>query len=406
MPEQTDVHFQDLIAAANAQGIVYTLRKGKEKEVRAMPAVSANGGSTGSTSHKETNGEPPSSSGHPVIEDANDNKLSVLMVSTQCPRGMNSHTMFTVMTRDTGIPGNPANVVDLYDAIRSSQQLESRAVNLDIDGMDESEIQLGTAGVPVFMDDLDNFGRSWTGFRALGFLKDLEMNFLIKPVCDSEGKSSIMDLYNQDPTLDLYILYVWEGKPNVPSRPINSSTPQAIATVSTTSAIVGSLVQQYYDHFQKLVLRKNGENESAFALFMFVRIVTEVCTALGIPCGCRVAIFTKFQAGNEQICIADIVEAFKDGTTPYRSPNTFKNYRGLKLNAAALLEYMERERMVTSPWDIRYINRAKELLLTPLDEAVRLTASWYGKIKNFEYEVKEMARLCNMGSQLTLEEDD
>jgi hypothetical protein len=139
---------------------------------------------------------------------------------------------------------------------------------------------------------------------------------------------------------------------------------------------------------------------------MFVRIVTDVCTALGIPCGRRVAIFTKFQAGNEQICIADIVEAFKDGATPYRSPNTFKNYRGLKLNAEALLAYMERERMVTSPRDIRYINRAKELLLTPLDEAVRLTASWYGKIKNFEHEVKEMERLCNMGSQLMLEEDN
>ena len=72
-------------------------------------------------------------------------------------------------------------------------------------------IQLGTAGVPVFMDDPDNFGRSWTGFRSLGFLKELEVNFMIKPVRDSEGKSSIMDLYNQDPGLDLYILYVWEG---------------------------------------------------------------------------------------------------------------------------------------------------------------------------------------------------
>ncbi|KAF8328648.1 hypothetical protein F5887DRAFT_1082973 [Amanita rubescens] len=408
-PEQTDAQFQELIAAANGLGIVYTSRKGKEKEVR---AVSENGEDTVITSpwRKETKtqpgtGEHPSSSGHPIIEDANDNKLSVLMVSTQCPRGTNSHTMFTVMTRDAGTPGSPVYVVDLYDALQSSQQLESRAVNMDINGMDESEIQLATAGIPVFMDDSNNFGRSWTGFRPLGFLKELDVDFLIKPVRESEDKSSMMDLYNQDPTLDLYILYVWEGKPNVPSRSMKSSTPQAIATTSTAPAIVKDLVQQYHDLFQKLVLRKNGENESAFALFMFVRIVTDVCAALGIPCGRRVAIFTKFQAGNEQICIADVVEAFKDGTTAYRSPNTFKNYRGLKLNAEALLEYMEREGMVTSPRDIRYITRARQLLSTPLEEAAHLVASWYGKIKNFDQEVKQMARLCNWGSQLTLEED-
>ena len=163
-------------------------------------------------------------------------------------------------------------------------------------------------------------------------------------------------------------------------------------------------MQEYHTYFQNLVLRKNGENESAFALFMFVRIVTEVCMALGIPCGRRIALFTKFQVGNEQICIADIVEGFKDGMTPYRSPNTFKNYRGLKLNAEALLEHMEREGFVTSPRERRYINQAKELLLTPLDGAVRLGASRYGKIKTFDLQVKEMVHLCKLESKLTLED--
>ena len=84
--------------------------------------------------------------------------------------------MFTVMTRDAGILGNAAYMVDLYDALCSSQQLEALAVNSDIDSMDKSEIQLGTTGIPVFMDDLDNFGCSWTGFRPLGFLQELNVN--------------------------------------------------------------------------------------------------------------------------------------------------------------------------------------------------------------------------------------
>lgn len=217
-PAQTDARFQELIAAANELGIIYTSRKGKEKEEQLTPPVAANGGDAIATSSERkeagTNetGELPSC-GHHEIEDGEFNKLSVLMVSTQCPSGMNSHTMFTVMTREVEMSGDSAYVIDLYGALRSSQQQECLAVNSDINAMNSSEIQLGTAGVPVFMDDVDNFGRSWTGFRPLGLLEELDVKTLIKPVRNSEDnwKFSIMDLYNQNPNLDLYILYVWEG---------------------------------------------------------------------------------------------------------------------------------------------------------------------------------------------------
>lgn len=133
---------------------------------------------------------------------------------------------------------------------------------------------------------------------------------------------------------------------------------------------------------------------------MFVWIVTEVCVALGFLCRCHVSIFSKFWVGDEQICIVDIVEAFKEGTMPYRSPNTFKNYHALKLNAEVLLNNMERDGLVTSAQQIWYITLARELLVTPLNKAIDLGASWYRKIKTFKCEVKMMANSCNFGAQL------
>ncbi|KAF8350839.1 hypothetical protein F5887DRAFT_1069803 [Amanita rubescens] len=120
------------------------------------------------------------------------------------------------------------------------------------------------------------------------------------------------------------------------------------------------------------------------------RIVSEICDELHIPCRRGIAVHVKHAAGhgNGRISIADVVEGFKHGSKPYRSPYTFGNYRTIKLNAEALLDYMENE--CKEP-DNRYVERARQLLETPLTDAVKLNAGRYGKIKDFELKVKALS---------------
>ena len=153
------------------------------------------------------------------------------------------------------------------------------------------------------------------------------------------------------------------------------------------------LLHQYQIHFQKLVLKKTGDDESAFAMVMFVRIISEICNELGIPCRRGVAVHVKNAAtnGNGRISIADVVEGFKHGSKPYRSPYTFGNYRTIKLMAEVLLDHMESECECGLNTDNRYVTRTKELLQTPLNDALQLHAARYGKIKDFEFKVKDLS---------------
>jgi hypothetical protein len=82
-------------------------------------------------------------------------------------------------------------------------------VNLDIGDMEYQELCLATAHLPIFMDQLPNFPQSKTGFRQLGLLQELEPNYLIKPVLDSEEKKHTLKVFGQDETLDIYVLYIF-----------------------------------------------------------------------------------------------------------------------------------------------------------------------------------------------------
>jgi hypothetical protein len=175
--------------------------------------------------------------------------------------------------------------------------------------------------------------------------------------------------------------------PDIPSTSLGISATSA-------SPMLSYMLQQYQVHFQKLVLKKSGddEDENTFGLVMFVRIVSEICNELHIPCRRGISVHVKNAArnGNGRISIADVVEGFKHGLKPYRSPYTFRNYCTIKLNAETLLDHMETECECEMP-KTRFMTRAKELLQTTFNDAIKLTASRYGKIKDFELTVKELS---------------
>ena len=172
--------------------------------------------------------------------------------------------------------------------------------------------------------------------------------------------------------------------------PIVASGSLAIGTTTTDNQTLQQLLQQYQIHFKKLVLKKTGDDESTFAMVMFVHIVSKICDELQIPCrrGVTVHIKNATRNGNGRVSIAEVVEGFKHGSKPYRSPYTFANYRTIKLNAEALLDHMETE---GNEPEGRYVTRAKELLQTPLTDAVKLNAGRYGKIKDFKLRVKALS---------------
>ncbi|KAF8328279.1 hypothetical protein F5887DRAFT_1083261 [Amanita rubescens] len=389
LPDQTDDQFQKLIAAANDRGVIYASPKGKEKEVQSRSlAMAANEEESVPITFKGKAAVSSPAFDYPM-ENSGSHQLSVLMVGVQCPDGRYSHAVFQVLTQSSP---RSASALDLYESLRSSQDADAIVVNLDINDMDCRDIQLGTARLPIFMDELPNYLLRETGFRRLGFLQELEPNYLIKPVLDGEEKGHTLEIFGHDQTLDIYVLYIWTGQLNAhPSVPMVASTSLDVGTTTTSdNQILQRLLEQYQIHFQRLVLKKTGDDESAFAMVMFVRIVSEICDELHIPCRRGIAVHVKHAAGhgNGRISIADVVEGFKHGSKPYRSPYTFGNYRTIKLNAEALLDYMENE--CKEP-DNRYVERARQLLETPLTDAVKLNAGRYGKIKDFELKVKALS---------------
>jgi hypothetical protein len=214
-PDQTNEQFQQLLAAANARGVVHTSPKGKGKQVQSGPSSGTNLGGMVSTpgKRKEAAQMNPlsetlasASSAHSLIDNAGF-KVSALMVGIQCSDGRNSHTVVLVHTRS----GSSARALELYDSLRSCQEVDEPFVNSDIDEMDRAEIQLATACLPVFMDDPINFGRSNMGLRHLGFVDDLSPNYMIKPAINSGEKEMFLDFFQHAKSLDMYILYIWTG---------------------------------------------------------------------------------------------------------------------------------------------------------------------------------------------------
>jgi hypothetical protein len=207
MPDQTNVHFQELIATANDKGVVYTSPKGKEKEVASKPLpLAANEHGLVPASSKGKAAVASSISDY-CLEDSGSAQLSVLMVGVQCPDGRYSHAVFQVFTPSRPSP-HSASALDLYQSLRSSEDAEVILANLDINDMDSQEIRLATARLPIFMDELPNYSRSKTGFRHMGFLQELDPNYLIKPVLGGEEKEHTLEVFGQDPRLDIYVLYI------------------------------------------------------------------------------------------------------------------------------------------------------------------------------------------------------
>ena len=206
-PDQTNVHFQELIAAANNKGVVYTSPKGKEKEVQSKPLALATNEYGLMPASSKGKAAVASSVSDYRIEDSDFPQLSVLMVGVQCPDRY-SHAVFQIFTPSSPSP-HSASALDLYEALRSSEDAEAIVVNLDINDMDCQEIRLATARLPIFMDELPNYPRSRTGFRQLGFLQELDPNCFIKPVLVGEEKEHTLDVFGQDQRQDIYVLYIW-----------------------------------------------------------------------------------------------------------------------------------------------------------------------------------------------------
>ena len=186
----------------------------------------------------------------------------------------------------------------------------------------------------------------------------------------------------------------------MPAAPMNAAyPPNGLGTMS--SNVSRELIPpEFRAYFQKLTQlpQGKGQNTTVFCSIMFVRMITEICHQLGIPCIVGVAPDRKMQVGNQFISVGDIVEEFKvpagDGTDrPYRTLRTFQNYRGWVNNASTLLSQMETEGNPYSPLERRFLKSAQDLLRKPLHEAISLHPSEYGTLVDFNSVVNKLEKL-------------
>jgi hypothetical protein len=166
-----------------------------------------------------------------------------------------------------------------------------------------------------------------------------------------------------------------------------NTTPSSLQTSHVQEDLIP---QEYRSYFHRLV-EGNENGNTAFAMFMRVRIVTEICEKLGIPCRTGVDINRQFPVGDRRVSVADIIRALG-----HRQPNTFKNYRGWVNLARACLSNLE-SMDLDDPSVKRFLSRARELLRTPLGNAVVLEPARYGKISDFNILVKSLAVRYNLG---------
>ena len=124
---------------------------------------------------------------------------------------------------------------------------------------------------------------------------------------------------------------------------------------------------------------------------MHVRIVTEICEKLGIPCVTGVDIEDPHRVGNQNICVADIIRALG-----HRKPKTFGNHHGWVHAASVCLSYLETHGH-DDECDERFVQQARELLHTPLRDAAGLERYRYGNMKDFMDSVKAITRRRGIG---------
>jgi hypothetical protein len=141
---------------------------------------------------------------------------------------------------------------------------------------------------------------------------------------------------------------------------MNSTYASRTSSSESSQELIPSEFQTY---IQMLSLLPSGQGKhTAFTGFMYVRMVTEICNRLGIPCMAGVSIDEKRQVGNQNLCVRDIVQELKVDGRPFKSIGTYQNYRGWMNNASRLLSCMETEGHKDSPTECHFLKRTRDLL--------------------------------------------
>lgn len=191
-PMQTNDEFQALITAANAGGIFFISRKGKEVSSKTRALL------------------PSASSEYNGTEIGEGTTQLALMVGIQCADGKQMHIIIPVKQRKITTGLLPSSPLYLYQSLRNSQDLGSARINSHIDTIDPCKIYLVTARMPLLMND-PNFGHLLTGLKQLGLLEELGPGHLIQPTIDCEERTALMQAHELDNALELFVLYIFTG---------------------------------------------------------------------------------------------------------------------------------------------------------------------------------------------------
>jgi hypothetical protein len=163
---------------------------------------------------------------------------------------------------------------------------------------------------------------------------------------------------------------------------------KAIALSSAVSQDDNFIPEEYQAYFRTLVLQKQNRDDTAFSMFMHIHIVTEICNKLGIPCVPGQKITDQHLVGSRRLCISDIVQKLG-----HQKPGTFNNHRGCVHLARLCLDSLEA--YGAEALETKLMRQVRELLDTPLSDAVKLKASRYGNMKDFNNNIKLIA--CQLG---------
>ena len=83
---------------------------------------------------------------------------------------------------------------------------------------------------------------------------------------------------------------------------------KAIALLSAISQDDGPIPEEYRVHFQTFVLQKQKRDDTMLSMFLHIRIVTEICNKLSIPCVPGQRITDQRQVGGQCLCVLDAVQ--------------------------------------------------------------------------------------------------
>ena len=170
---------------------------------------------------------------------------------------------------------------------------------------------------------------------------------------------------------------------------VANDAPKAIASSSAISQDNNLIPEEYKAYFRTLVLQKQNRDDTAFSVFMHIHIVTEIvteiCNKLGIPCVPGQRITDQHLVGGRCLCVSDIVQRLG-----HRKPRTFNNHHGCMHLACLCLDSLEV--YGAEVLETKLMQQARELLDTPLSDAVKLKASRYGNMKDFNNKIKLIAR--------------